>query len=54
MFLLAIIFLRGEPAYMRGLILALIALVNVAFWLRRRYFASDAQPFQINPVEDAP
>jgi ACR3 family arsenite transporter len=33
---------------------ALIALVNVAFWLRRRYFASDAQPFQIHPAEDAP
>ena len=32
---------------------ALIALVNVAFWLRRRYFTSDAQPFQIHPVEDA-
>ena len=33
---------------------ALIALVNVAFWLRRRYFASDTPAFQIHPVEDAP
>jgi arsenite transporter len=32
---------------------ALIALVNVAFWLRRRYFASDTPTQQIRPVEDA-
>jgi ACR3 family arsenite transporter len=33
---------------------ALIALVNVAFWLRRRYFAPGADDFQVHPAEDAP
>jgi ACR3 family arsenite transporter len=33
---------------------ALIALVNVAFWMRRRYFASEAPTFEVHPVEDAP
>jgi ACR3 family arsenite transporter len=33
---------------------ALIALVNVAFWLRRRYFAPGAADFQVHPAEDAP
>jgi ACR3 family arsenite transporter len=33
---------------------ALIALVNVAFWLRRRYFASEAGVFETHPIEDAP
>ena len=33
---------------------ALIGLVNVAFWIRRRYFASDSRDFTIAPVEDAP
>jgi ACR3 family arsenite transporter len=33
---------------------ALIALVNVAFWLRRRYFASGAGDFQVHPAVDAP
>jgi ACR3 family arsenite transporter len=33
---------------------ALIALVNVAFWLRRRYFANDSDDFQAHPAEDAP
>jgi ACR3 family arsenite transporter len=32
---------------------ALIGLVNVAFWIRRRYFASAEYPFEIHPVEDA-
>jgi ACR3 family arsenite transporter len=33
---------------------ALIGLVNVAFWMRRRYFASDGRGFTVIPVEDAP
>jgi len=33
---------------------ALIGLVNVAFWIRRRYFTSGATGFAIRPVEDAP
>ena len=33
---------------------ALIGLVNVAFWMRKRYFASEAREFSIHPVEDAP
>jgi len=33
---------------------ALIALVNVAFWIRRRYFACDSTAFKIHPIEDAP
>lgn len=33
---------------------ALIGLVNVAFWMRKRYFTSDVQDFAIHPVEDAP
>lgn len=33
---------------------ALIGLVNVAFWIRKRYFASYVQGFTIHPVEDAP
>ena len=33
---------------------ALIALVNVAFWLRRRYFAPGSDDFQVHPVEDTP
>jgi ACR3 family arsenite transporter len=33
---------------------ALIGLVNVAFWMRRRYFSSDAVGFAVHPVEDAP
>jgi ACR3 family arsenite transporter len=32
---------------------ALIGLVNVAFWLRKRYFVGAGQQFQIHPVEDA-
>jgi len=33
---------------------ALIALVNVAFWIRRRYFAPGAGDFQVHAAEDAP
>ena len=33
---------------------ALIGLVNVAFWIRRRFFASAPIAFAIHPVEDAP
>jgi ACR3 family arsenite transporter len=33
---------------------ALIALVNVAFWVRRHYFASVTSAFEIHPIEDAP
>jgi ACR3 family arsenite transporter len=33
---------------------ALIGLVNVAFWMRRRYFSSDNSKFQVHPIEDAP
>ena len=33
---------------------ALIGLVTVAFWMRRRYFASDTHEFAVHAVEDAP
>ncbi len=32
---------------------ALIGLVNVAFWMRRRYFSGDTKSFEVLPVEDA-
>jgi ACR3 family arsenite transporter len=33
---------------------ALIGLVNVAFWMRKRYFTTGGQSFAVHPVEDAP
>lgn len=33
---------------------ALIGLVNVAFWLRQRYFGSEGIDFHVRPAEDAP
>jgi ACR3 family arsenite transporter len=33
---------------------ALIGLVNVAFWMRKRYFGFDNRDFAVHPVEDAP
>jgi ACR3 family arsenite transporter len=33
---------------------ALISLVNVAFWLRKRYFGTARCGFDVHPVEDAP
>jgi ACR3 family arsenite transporter len=32
---------------------ALIGLVNVAFWMRKRYFASEIKDFEVRPIEDA-
>jgi len=33
---------------------ALIGLVNVAFWIRKRYFANGTPDFSVHPVEDTP
>jgi ACR3 family arsenite transporter len=33
---------------------ALIGLVNVAFWLRQRYFGRVNSGFEVHPVENAP
>jgi ACR3 family arsenite transporter len=33
---------------------ALIGLVNVAFWMRKRYFSSPEPGFEVHPVETAP
>src|SRR5579875_453948 len=33
---------------------ALIGLVNVAFWMRKRYFSSGSTGFAVRPVEDTP
>jgi len=32
---------------------ALIGLVNVAFWMRKRYFNTSLPGFKVHPVEDA-
>lgn len=33
---------------------ARIGLVNVAFWMRQRYFNAEFGEFNVRPVEDAP
>ena len=33
---------------------ALIGLVNVAFWMRKRYFKASVPGFEVHPVETAP
>ncbi len=33
---------------------ALIGLVNVAFWMRRRYFKSESKGFEVHLIKDAP
>jgi hypothetical protein len=33
---------------------ALIGFVNVAFWMRKKYFATEWQSFTVGPVENAP
>ena len=33
---------------------ALIGLVNVAFWMRRRFFATESRDFTVRPIEDTP
>jgi ACR3 family arsenite transporter len=33
---------------------ALIGLVNVAFWLRGRYFASESRNLPVRPLKDTP
>ena len=32
---------------------ALIGLVNVAFWMRKKYFVDDGRTFDVHPAEDS-
>lgn len=42
-------FIPGSASFVNSL----IALVNVAFWMRWRYFGQPASSFEVHPIEDA-